>query len=546
MRGFALMLAIVLLLPTASPWCPAQEDDVELSPAATIRSIKEAILSVETTLTEARARLSSAGNAVDKSAISGEITTQSARLNELRTQLEEVATGIDLQEFSGQPVEDVKFDEELGNLLQPIVRNLKKLTARPRETENLRTRIDVLSDRKEAAQAATENLERLLAEPENSEHAQSLAGLLDKWRGKRDETVKELQVARYQLEERLKSEDTIYGTLRDWLSDFFQNRGRSALIALVAAVLTFVALRFVHRKIHRLSPVKKRGKRSFTVRLADVLYYLFTVTAAIVAGLLTLYFAGDWMLLGLSLLFLAGIAWASKHSITFFFDQVKLMLNFGSVREGERLTYNGIPWEVRSISIFSDLVNPSLRGGNLKVPIRELIPLVSRAPDEQEFLFPCEEGEWLLLSDGTFGKVVHQSPEWVQLVQLGGSRRNFQTTDFLGLNPQNLSTGFRLNIIFGIDYRHQSICTTKVPQKLREAIHGELVALVGEDQLANLSVEFCAAGPSSLDYAIIADFRGGVASRYQSLHRVIQRLCVDAANAHGWVIPFTQITVHEA
>lgn len=341
MRGFALMLAIVLLLPTASPWCPAQEDDVELSPAATIRSIKEAILSVETTLTEARARLSSAGNAVDKSAISGEITTQSARLNELRTQLEEVATGIDLQEFSGQPVEDVKFDEELGNLLQPIVRNLKKLTARPRETENLRTRIDVLSDRKEAAQAATENLERLLAEPENSEHAQSLAGLLDKWRGKRDETVKELQVARYQLEERLKSEDTIYGTLRDWLSDFFQNRGRSALIALVAAVLTFVALRFVHRKIHRLSPVKKRGKRSFTVRLADVLYYLFTVTAAIVAGLLTLYFAGDWMLLGLSLLFLAGIAWASKHSITFFFDQVKLMLNFGSVREGERLTYNG-------------------------------------------------------------------------------------------------------------------------------------------------------------------------------------------------------------
>jgi hypothetical protein len=62
----------------------------------------------------------------------------------------------------------------------------------------------------------------------------------------------------------------------------------------------------------------------------------------------------------------------------------------------------------------------------------------------------------------------------------------------------------------------------------------------------SLKIEFAAASSSSLDYEILADFGGEVASRYRYLGRLLQRLAVDSCNRHGWVIPFTQLTLHQA
>jgi len=45
---------------------------------------------------------------------------------------------------------------------------------------------------------------------------------------------------------------------------------------------------------------------------------------------------------------------------------------------------------------------------------------------------------------------------------------------------------------------------------------------------------------------IIADFSGKVAQHYNLLARAIQRIAVDACNEYGWVIPFTQLTLHTA
>jgi hypothetical protein len=37
-----------------------------------------------------------------------------------------------------------------------------------------------------------------------------------------------------------------------------------------------------------------------------------------------------------------------------------------------------------------------------------------------------------------------------------------------------------------------------------------------------------------------------VASKLRNLERAIPRICVDVCNEQGWVIPFPQITVHQA
>ncbi len=61
----------------------------------------------------------------------------------------------------------------------------------------------------------------------------------------------------------------------------------------------------------------------------------------------------------------------------------------------------------------------------------------------------------------------------------------------------------------------------------------------------NLSVELAEAASNSLDLRIFGSFDGAIAIQYYSLHRLITRACVQVCNEHQWVIPFTQLTLHQ-
>jgi hypothetical protein len=64
-----------------------------------------------------------------------------------------------------------------------------------------------------------------------------------------------------------------------------------------------------------------------------------------------------------------------------------------------------------------------------------------------------------------------------------------------------------------------------------------------EDCLS-LSVDFLQAGASSLDVAVLADFKGDQAPAYRRIERALAKWCVDCCNANNWEIPFPQMTVH--
>lgn len=457
--------------------------------------------------------------------------------------LEFVVTGIDPLTFSKPVGETLDLQSETKELLLPIIQELKQLTASPREVESLRRQVASLQQDGAMVAEAASRIEEQIKLDADPALKPLLGELLESWRKRQNATDTELAVAEFKLEELEVKRGGVLGVLREVTSSFFRQRGRNLMLALCSAALIFGALRLLWTRLQQL-PALKRKNRPFSLRLAVVAYHTVTFLLSAFAVLLVFYLAGDWVLLGLAVMFLIGIAWTGKQTLPAFYEQLKLLLNLGSVREGERVIYNGLPWEARSVGVFTELRNPVLDGGHVRLPLRDLMPLVSR-PHEDEVWFPCEVDDWVCLSDGTHGKVVTQSPEWVQLVLLGGSRRTYPTQSFLELCPENLSKNYRVRSIFGVDYRHQAICTTEIPSKLKERLERELRTMVGADNMKNVNVELSEAGSSSLNYTILADFGGAVAQRHAFLIRAIQRICVDACNEHGWTIPFSQITLHQ-
>ena len=121
------------------------------------------------------------------------------------------------------------------------------------------------------------------------------------------------------------------------------------------------------------------------------------------------------------------------------------------------------------------------------------------------------------------------------------------TRNFLDQTVRNLSKeGFGIACTFGVDYQHQSICLEKIPAVFREAITTRFEQAGLKDDIQDLLVEFKEAGASSLDYQIYMVLNGRAAKAYFKAQRIIQQACVDTCNRRGWVIPFTQITVHSA
>jgi small-conductance mechanosensitive channel len=205
---------------------------------------------------------------------------------------------------------------------------------------------------------------------------------------------------------------------------------------------------------------------------------------------------------------------------------------------------HGVPWLVKTINVFSELENPSL-GVRLRLPIEDLLGKTSRPFHKNEPWFPCKRNDWVILSDGTRGVVTSLSHEMVEMVQRGGSRKTYQTADFMALSPLNISVNFRLKVLFGISYDLQKDATTRILEILESHISEQIDTEGYGKNLLNLRVEFAQAGASSLDLVVIADFRGELAPLYQRLSRAIQRWCVDACTLNNWEIPFPQLTIHK-
>ncbi|MFK7849945.1 MAG: hypothetical protein AB8D78_03105 [Akkermansiaceae bacterium] len=551
MRFLLPMLAGLLALLPLQAQLASQDVRAELSTEKrekleALRTIALPLAATLGTIENYEAELETASSDYAKEEIRQKIKAEKERLNALRSNFRGIIGGSEEAEFSDEIPADNTLQKQISELVQPVLSAMREATAEPRELDALRKALETAKARIEKSKTVLERIEKLRELTENERLLSELDSAEEVWNDRLARAKSQEAVSEVQIEEKTKDQRSLWERVSVGFSEFFKSRGMNLFLAIFAGFLGFIGTRKLYSWLRKVSPPHKSNRNSFTTRISDILAMLLAIIVALSGIILVFYTRGDWLLLTLVIIFLLGVAWTGKTAVPPYLNQIKMILNLGSVREGERVIFNDLPWKVSQLGFYTTFTNSRLDGGKLRVPISEVMDLISRPLADREVWFPTEVNDWVKLSDDTYGKTITQTPEQIVVLRLGGSMKTYSTVDFLSLAPENLSHGFRISAIFGIDYAHQEECTGKIPEIFQNSVSRALIGEFGKDSVKSVKVEFASASASSLDYEILADFTGETASKLNAIRRRVQSACVDTCNEQGWIIPFTQITVHQA
>lgn len=474
-----------------------------------------------------------------------ELHVQQERLVKLKGSLAQITIGgIDVTLLSEAPPEKVDWQVEMQQILLPILSSIRELTAKPRRIEALRAEISRQQQHLQivakALNAAGQVAELPLSEEARKSHEQTTSY----WRAQESELRQSLDLTHIQLTNLTDENVTWRETIANVFNDFFRDRGMTLLLSLCAGLLVWLfmhtLLSFYECVVRRWRPRKRTRLRVVQFAYTGMTTFLVTVSVVTV-----FYFRSDILLFTLSIIFIVFLMLTARQHLPHFVKEARLLLNIGAVREGERVMLDGIPYEVKSINVHCLLHNPALRGIR-RLPLSVLGDMVSRPNiGDSEIWFPTSVNDFVLLHDGNLAQVENQNVDFVKL-RVKGAPQMLPAADFIKQGVWNLSTeGFVLSVVFGIDYQHQWLVLDEAPAAFLTSIRQRLEQAGLKRQLLGLGVEFDEAAASSLDLRVLVRFDGSVSSQYFSIQRLIKSACVQVCNDRSWVIPFTQVTVHQ-
>ncbi len=562
-RIFRLICFIVLIAPTfdaqsqSSPQSspqpsaePKQESENESLLAsqtpkeATLLGIIATINQVDQNLKNKQEELRSPSAEGREDQILVEIQSLSNKLSTLQNNFSEVAAGVDPREFSVKDdATEVIWTNEIKDILSPLINEVRRITSRPREIDKLRSDMEESQDLLQLAEKGLLNLVKLKSDTENKSLVSYLDQTLKEWRARKDSITTQLDIVEQKLRQKLGEKQGFAQSVGNIFQLFFKSRGLNLIMALLGALTFWIIFRKGFVVTQRI--VLRRVKyQNLYDRLFGILNIVLSTLGSVLVFILILYLVEDWVLLILTILLILGIVWTSKQAVYQFWSYATILLNLGSVKEGQRVIYKGIPWRIRTLNFYTNLYNPKLVGGDIKLPVKDFAELRSREFDTKEAWFPTSEKDWIITGDGQVGQIDFQTIETIQVKLLGGSIKWYTTYDFATSKPIVISNGFRHSVSFGIDYRHQAESTNYICKVLKDTLSEKLKDAGFADGIVLLDVQFEEATLSSLNLVAIVDFRGELAKDYTRLKRLINSICVDACTKNGWIIPFNQLTVH--
>ncbi|MCP5245030.1 MAG: hypothetical protein H6937_03315 [Burkholderiales bacterium] len=515
-------------------------------PVGKLNDIVDSIQSQKKEIEERLGMLKKTKSEQEKNKIQSEIDEISRTIEDQKTSFELILTaGQELA--SEEPEEEKQFDwqKDLLEIVQPILSELRQMTENRRKLDNLKKKITRYQTKTQEIVEVLNHFAKFDKAALEPDTLIEFAKIEKKWRSELQESNHLLEVAQLQFNEKIKSQTAREVSLTEHIEHFIVGRGTTLMMMIVTFVAVLFSLQLLWKAVVWIG-FQKSTHWSYYQRLISLVYHSLTVMLAIAAAFYVLSVRDDQILLAIAVLLLISIIWVLKNSIPRYIEELKLLMNTGAVREGECINYNGIPMKIDRLSVYTKLTNPALPDLELRLPVSELSSYVSRPYLENEPWFPCQEGDYVILSDDRYGWVKCITLEHVQLSLSDGSMpQTYTISDFMCASPKNLSQGFLITSVIGIDYKHQSQCTTSIPGILEDGIRQRLLQESYGHALKKLSVYFELANTSSLDFKIIATFDGGAAGDYNAIKRDLQRFAVDVCTRQQWAIPFSQLVVHQ-
>jgi hypothetical protein len=231
------------------------------------------------------------------------------------------------------------------------------------------------------------------------------------------------------------------------------------------------------------------------------------------------------------------VSWSLKTYLPKFLAEIKLVLNLGSVKEGQRIVWNNCPWIVKKIGMVVQLENKYLDSGVTMLPIREMLNLHSRPLVKNEQLFPSKKGDFVLLSNNIYGEVQIQTPENVVISLSSTLQIIYTVQEYFSLKPQNYSNGFQLNMGLSVGYKHQ-----KDIFEIENILKKELLEQIQNNKqfptkyFKNLIVEFKEPLLYSLDFLVWVDCSSELAPEYGKVRRFINSILLKICNDHNLLV----------
>ncbi len=489
--------------------------------AAQMDTIQREILWLQQEIEQHHKDLASAGKD-EINDLKDEVTQLEAQLQRARLSFIAIVSDVDLPtpEPDNQPKKR-DLVQEAQQFIEPLFDAIHRVSEKPRRIESYRTKSFNLSDRLMQTDKAINHLDSAIKTQTYPKFSQQLVDSRTALSHSRDDIQVQLDTLQRKLSQEESDHRTVVQFISEEIQDFISTRGKNLLISILVFTAVFWGLLFIRPYLFQLKPV--RSKIHGASKPIQIIYSVLAALFSIMAVILTLHFLNDWFMVTLLMVILVAVVWSSKTFISHFLVEVRLALNLGTVRLGERVVWQGVPWRVKDLGFRSVLVNEALQGGMITLPAAILVTMQSRPVVESEPWFPSLVGDFVLLDDGNYGQVETQTPETVVL-NTGSTRKHYATISFLSKNPQNFSNGFELSSEFV--FRHLPLRESfeKLRSELSAAVSLRLANRLqssGPD-LAGFKVAVHPSGTNMTRVFLSAGCSGKLASQRDDLRRELQ------------------------
>jgi hypothetical protein len=248
--------------------------------------------------------------------------------------------------FAKPPVDkkDFNWQEDLELIFEPLLDQLRGIGERPRLIAKLETDIVYWDTREKELTQAVENLTENLKQLSSPALRQEVQGLLDSAASRKNRAEQKLSLLNKDLTDLKKSEGTIWSSLGDIFRDVIVGILLHLLIAVAAAIFVYQCVRLLSLIPIQLIRKKTPDATLFAERAIVFGRVVIGITFMVSTYFVVLYSFSEWLLIVLSLLIIAGLILALKNTAPDYIIEIKALLNMGSIRQGERLIYHGLPW----------------------------------------------------------------------------------------------------------------------------------------------------------------------------------------------------------